>query len=243
MGKDRLPPIPPRDPENTPEQTTDRREEAKNKAVERRREAAPNLKEKPLLLTTVFDGYGKVEYKDGKLVMAPKTSTLKRKSPNEFQETHGSLVVSNENYKQPFCVSFTMKTTKQLRENEPPNAWEVGWIVFGYKDDGSDNGKFNYIILKPDGLGVEVGRSLLNDEQEFLYTSEPNKDQFPINKDYNVVMNIQNNVVTMTVNGKKYPPYDVLLKSSKNPITADGKIGFYTEDAAVEVSNIRMEKL
>ncbi len=241
MGNEKLPPIPPRDPEKTPYQTTDRREKAKGKAVERRKDVSPNLKEKPVSFTTVFDGYGKVEYKDGVLFMAPKVSTLKRNDPKEFQETHGALAVSNEIYKQPFQLSFTMKTTKQLRQNEPPNNWEVGWFVFGYKDTGADKGKFKYMIFKPKGL--ELGESLLNDAQEFLYVSETDRDLFPIGKEYKVEVRVEDNIVTITVNGKQYPSYKMFASGAKDHLTADGKFGFYTEDAAIEVFGIGGKQL
>ncbi len=180
--------------------------------------------------TMMWDGYGSVTWDETlkQLYMSPKVSTKKA-------ETHSALVVSNASYKQPFQLSYTMKTTKQLRENDEPNAWEVGWTVFGYKDDG----KFKYLILKPNGL--ELGESLLNDLQEFLYTSDAT--QFPINTDYNVVMKVENNVITFSVNGKQYAPYTMFGTGAKDNLTADGKIGFYTEDAAVQVSNIKMEQL
>ncbi|PIZ75758.1 hypothetical protein COY05_03260 [Candidatus Peregrinibacteria bacterium CG_4_10_14_0_2_um_filter_38_24] len=113
--------------------------------------------------------------------------------------------------------------------------------MFGYKDSGEDKGKFNYIMLKPNGFGIEVGRSLLNDDQEFLYTSEYAKDYFPINEAFDIVMKVKDDIVAMTVNGKTYPPYNILPKNSKNKLTADGKIGFYSEDVAVEVSNIKVD--
>jgi len=244
MGNEQLPPskrLPPRDPEKTPEQIPDVREEVKNEAKERRKDTAPNLKENPSPWETVFDGYGKVEYKNGVITMEPKTSTIKRKDPKEFQETHAALVVSKEKFKQPFQISCTMKTLKQLRQNEPANNWEVGWLVFGYKDNGPDKGKFKYLILKPEGL--EVGESLLNDAQEFLYRKETDQDRFPINKDYNVNLRVENNAVTITVNGKKYPPYKMFSGEGNDHLDADGKVGFYPEDSKIEIRDIKVEQL
>ncbi len=181
--------------------------------------------------TTIFDGYGSVTWNSAlqQLNMAPQAAT-------QPSETHASLVVSSQTLKQPFQLSYTMKTIQQLRTGSTPNPWETGWILFGYKPDG----KFKYIVLKPQGYGVEMGESLLNNAQDFLYTSTFNQDIFPVNDTYNVVLNVKNNVVTMTVNGKQYVSYAM---SGNDQLTADGQYGFYTEDANVQVSNIVAQQL
>jgi|GEM_PF-6589762 len=237
---DRLPSRPPEGFKEKVSKIPAKREKSKNKAVKLRKSA--EVGEKPIPWgAVVFDGYGKVSWndKEKKLTMAPMASVTKRENKDVPQETHGALVLSNESYNQPFQLSYTMKTTKQLRQNEPPNDWEVGWAVFGAKADG----KFKYTVLKPNGSGLEIGESLLNDAQEFLYTSEQGKDQFPINKDYNVVMRVENNVVSLSVNGKQYPPYNMSADGAKDHLTPDGKFGFYTEDAEVQVSNVKMVQL
>ncbi len=181
--------------------------------------------------TTIYNGYGTVNWDATlqQLTMSPKPAT-------QPTETHAALVVSKSSYHQPFQLSYTMKTTQQLRVGSAPNPWEVGWGVFGYKDDG----KFKYLILKPNGYGLELGESLLNDKQNFLYTSAFNQDFFPINNNYNVVINVKNNTITITINGKQYTRY---LMTVKDTLTADGRYGFYTEDATVQVSNIKMQQL
>ncbi len=178
--------------------------------------------------TTIFDGYGSVTWNPATqmLAMAPMAST-------QPGETHSALTVSNVSVHQPFQLNYTMKTVSQLRTGSAPNAWEVGWLVFGYKDTGA----FKYIILKPAGYGVEMGESLLNNKQDFLYTSNFGQDMFPINTNYNVTLDVANNVITMTINGKKTMQYTM---SAKDVLTADGKYGFYTEDASIQVSNISM---
>lgn len=179
----------------------------------------------------VYNGYGTVTWDNvrNQLKMSPKAAT-------QPGETHAALVVSNTTYTQPFQLSYIMNTTKQLRTGSTPNPWEMGWAVFGYKPDG----KFKYLILKPNGYGLELGESLLSDVQNFLYTSVFGKDMFAVNKDYNVVIKVQENIVTITINGKQYVQYAM---SGKDVLTADGKLGFYTEDASVKVSNIKMSQL
>ncbi len=109
----------------------------------------------------------------------------------------------------------------------------MGWFVFGYKPDG----KFKYILLKPNGYGIEFGESLLNNAQNFLYTSPFNKDFFPAGQTYAVDVNVQGKILTLTISGIKYLSYTL---SSKDQLTLDGKIGFYSEDANVQISNVRV---
>jgi len=183
--------------------------------------------------TAVWDGYGKVTWDPdlNQLRMIPQVAT-------QPKETHSCLVVSNQAYSQPYQFSFTMKTIKQLRENSPPNPWEVGWAVFGYKNTGADAGKFKYAIFKPNGL--EIGESLLNDIQNDLFTSVVGQTDFPINTDYNVVISVANNVVTVTVNGAEIKKYTM---DSADVLTADGLVGVYNEDSEVVVSNFKAEQL
>lgn len=180
----------------------------------------------PLSWQTIYNGYGTVSWNSTNtvLTMSPKTAT-------QAAETHAALVVSNESLTQPYEVTYTMKTNKQLRTGSTPNAWEVAWGLFGYKTDG----KFKYFILKPNGF--ELGESLLNLAQNFLYTSSTT---FPINTAYNVDTIVANNIVTIKVNGTTYLQYTM---SSKDQLTADGKIGLYTEDANVTFSNIVAKQL
>jgi hypothetical protein len=142
-------------------------------------------------------------------------------------------LLSKTSLKPPYRVQFNLTTLAQLRQNSAPNPWEVGWFVFGYKPDG----KFKYILLKPNGYGIEFGESLLNNAQNFLYTSPFNKDFFPAGQTYAVDVNVQGKILTLTISGIKYLSYTL---SSKDQLTLDGKIGFYSEDANVQISNVRV---
>lgn len=179
--------------------------------------------------TVVYDGYGSVSQTRNSVTMIPKAAT-------QPGETHAALVVSKQSVRQPFQLSYTMKTAQQLRTGSTPNPWEVGWVMFGYKKTGA----FKYLVLKPDGYGLELGESLLHDNQNFLYTSVIGQDQFPVNTDNDVVIRVKKNVVTVTVNGKKHLQYTM---SKKDALSADGQYGFYTEDASVQVTNIKMQQL
>ncbi|MCX6781177.1 MAG: hypothetical protein NT003_03645 [Candidatus Magasanikbacteria bacterium] len=181
--------------------------------------------------TTIFDGYGSVKWS-----ASAHTLTMTPKAATQPSETHAALAVSGRVVHQPFQLSYTMKTVKQLRTGSAPNPWEVGWVIFGYKDTG----EFKYLILKPKGYGLELGESLLLNKQNFLHTSTLGQYNFPVNANYNVVLRAQKNVITVSVNGKKYLQYTM---SAKDTLPVDGKYGFYTEDASVKISNIKMQQL
>jgi hypothetical protein len=174
----------------------------------------------------LWNGYGSITWANNTLTLIPKVST-------QPSETHSAFVVSIPSLKPPYRVQFNLTTVAQLRQNSAPNPWEVGWFVFAYKPDG----KFKYLLLKPNGYGLELGESLLNDAQNFLYTSPLNKDFFLIGQTYAVDMNVQSKSIAITINGIKYLTYYL---SANDKLTLDGKIGFYTEDANVQINNIRV---
>ncbi|KKW36860.1 MAG: hypothetical protein UY81_C0011G0015 [Candidatus Giovannonibacteria bacterium GW2011_GWA2_53_7] len=172
---------------------------------------------------TIYDGYGFVE-------LGP-TLTLSPKASTQPSETHASLVTSKTAYRGNYEARFTMTTTAQLRTGSSPNPWETGWFVFGYKPDQT----FKYLILKPEGYGIELGESLSNDRQNFLWTSPVGVDSFPIARSYDVLVRVRNGVITLLVDGAERLSYHV---SSRDLLSTDGKIGFYTEDARVKIENV-----
>lgn len=180
----------------------------------------------------VWDGYGKVGWnpKLQELVMIPK-------APVGPSEEHSTLVVSNQVFKQPFRMSFTMNTMAQLRIGAEPNQWEVGWAVFGYQE----NGKFKYVTLKTNGL--EIGESLLNDAQVFPYTAPFSPGIYPIGFEYSQVIEVRDNIISITVDGEKIKEYTMFTPGSADTLNPEGRVGFYSEDAAVKVSNIVLEQL
>lgn len=174
----------------------------------------------------VWNGFGSTSWSNTTLTLLPK-------APTQPSESHSALVVSKTSLKPPYRVQFNLTTVSQLRQNSPPNPWEVGWFVFGYKQDG----KFKYILLKPNGYGLELGESLLNDAQNFLYTSPFNRDFFPVGQTYAMDMEVKKQTITLTINGIRYLTYTL---STKDQLTLDGKIGFYSENAKVVIDNVRV---
>jgi hypothetical protein len=68
-------------------------------------------------------------------------------------------------------------------------------------------------------------------------TSPLKKDFFFIGQTYAVDMNVQSKSIAITINGIKYLTYSL---SANDKLTLDGKIGFYSEDANVQINNIRV---
>ena len=92
--------------------------------------------------STAYDGYGEVVYNGEKgVLMQPKTSTTS-------SETHAALVLTNLSNFTSFKLTCMANTIKQLRENSPPNAWEVFWLFFNYVPTSENEKNTNYFILK-----------------------------------------------------------------------------------------------
>lgn len=182
-----------------------------------------------VFFSEIWNGGGYTSWSNGIETLSPAVAT----SPSE---THSAFALDNTVLKQPYRVTFTLNTLSQLRTGSPPNPWEVGWFVFGYKPDG----KFKYLILKPDGYGIELGESLLNNAQNFLWTSSFGQSSFAVGQPHNVSVTVQNNTITIVVDGKTYLTYK---KSLKDVLDFNGRIGFYSEDALVQASNIKVTQL
>lgn len=95
----------------------------------------------------VSNGYGETTIEtDGTRVLRQKP-----KASVKLDETHASLVLSNKTLSEPFELSLRMKTVAQLR-TPTPNAWEVAWVIWHYRDEGH----FYYFTPKPNGW--ELGK-------------------------------------------------------------------------------------
>lgn len=190
---------------------------------------APTPTQLPTLsFDTIYNGYGFVNL-GSILTLSPKAST-------QPYETHAALVTSKETFYGNYEARFTITTESQLRTNTSPNPWETGWFVFGYKPDAT----FKYLILKPNGYGIELGESLGNDRQNFLWTSAVGADSFPIGRSYDVRVRVENRVVSLFVDGVQRLSYPL---SSRDLLSTDGKVGFYSEDARVKIENVSIRQL
>lgn len=181
----------------------------------------------------VYDGMGSVQVDStsGTMMLAPKVSTA-------LYETHAALVVSEKALSGNYELVFNYETVEQLRENFEPNPWEMGWLVWGYRDvinvAGEPDQTFNYLILKPNGL--EFGEALTQDGQNFLWTSPYAHNVYVPGQTYQVKIRVAQNVLTVWIDGVKAFSYS---DTSSRTLSFDGKFGVYAEDASVRVNSIR----
>ncbi len=189
---------------------------------------------------TVFTGYGAVDVNPSEnyVWLEPAAATAE-------YDTHAALVVSEEQLTGNYEISVTMENIRQLRENTPPNPWEAPWFVFGYKDVINSNGDpdqtFTYLILKPDGYGLELGEALTYDDQTFLWTSTVGDESYDEGVEYDLVLRVEDGTITVTIDGdQKFVFAD---ENNEQTLTWDGKFGFYTEDAEVEFSDLYVTDL
>lgn len=170
-----------------------------------------------------YNGFGSVSVDGTNLNMSPKVSTQKT-------ETHSALALLTQTLSTPqkdFMLSFSAETVKQLRTGTPPNAWECFWLFFNYNFDANNKKQTNYIAFKLNGL--EIGTA--NDEvgQKFLYTDANHKAV--VGKKSSIILSKVSTALSLSIDG-----LEVVLPNLPGLYDVPGSIGFYTEDAQVQVS-------
>ena len=91
-----------------------------------------------------------------------------------LSQTHAALVTSNSVLTSDVNFRGTTRTVKQLRVNNPPNAWEVPWLIWNF----TDNTHFYYLVLKPGGWELGKADPAYPGAQRFLATGSEAK--FPV---------------------------------------------------------------
>ena len=174
--------------------------------------------------TTVFAGFGCVQVTSSGgqswLDESPEAAT----SPSEG---HSSLVVG-PSFSNPLTFSVNVDTVAQLRQNSPPNPWEVGWVIWHY----TDNTHFYYFIAKPNGWELGKEDPAYTGNQRFLATGS--SPTFPIGNSYNIrITETAQNTITVYVNNQQITTFT----DTQNPYIS-GRIGLYDEEAHVEFKNV-----
>jgi len=175
---------------------------------------------------SLWDGDGSMGVKqmhDGNnvLFLEPKPST-------ESTETRSALVLSALEYKD-FVLSLDVMTERQLRQNTPPNPWEVAWIIWRWQD----NTHFYYFNVAFDASEVgkyDGGQNPQN--QKFLVSTETLTAVVGQWMHWDIT--VRGDHITVEVDGTRI--FDFEDSSSFDT----GKLGLYTEDAAVVFDNIRI---
>jgi hypothetical protein len=98
-----------------------------------------------------------------------------------------------------FAMRVDMKTVDQLRENSPPNTWEVGWLFFRY----TDTFHYYWLLIKPNG--IELGKKDCDsctdpvDGQKFLVTKSTPK--MGLNTWSNIKVDMVDNHIKVFIDG------------------------------------------
>ena len=144
-------------------------------------------------------------------------------------ETHAALVTSSTTFTNDVNYRGTTRTVRQLRQNNSPNAWEVPWLVWNFKD----NTHFYYVVLKPGGWELGKEDPAYPGAQRFLASGS--NISFPVGSwnTFDITHNQASGAMTVTVNGALL----VSFTDKERPYTS-GKVGFYAEDAEVELDGV-----
>jgi GH18 family chitinase len=176
--------------------------------------------------TSAFGGYGCTD------VQTDGTRDWLQESPfvsTAAAQTHAALVLGPA-FAAPTVFSVQLLTSAQLRQNSPPNPWEVGWIVWDY----ADNSHFYYFQAKPNGWELGKEDPAYPGSQRFLATGTT--PVFPIGSWYIVRIVQTANVIAVYVNGRLLTTYtDTLTPYSS------GRIGLYAEDSTVRFENVAVD--
>jgi hypothetical protein len=152
------------------------------------------------------------------LVLSPQVSTR----PNE---THAALVLSNTIFSGDITFRGRVQTVKQLRTGSPPNPWECVWIVWNYQGN-----HFYYVALKTNGWEIGKYDRILKRQQKFLRTGTIT---FELGVWHEFEITQKENEITVRIDDVDIAAF----RDAVHPYTS-GKLGFYTEDAEVQIDDI-----
>ncbi len=174
-----------------------------------------------------YSGYGSTGVENSLFFLKPQVSTMP-------SETHAALVKSTGSFCN-FDLNFNINTLQQLRQNNLPNTWEVGWMIFRFTDD------FHYYWFVIKTNGIELGKKDCDtctdpvDGQQFLVTEDNPK--LILNSWSNWHISAIGNHIQIFADGKLLIDY---VDKSMSPKLSKGNIGMYSEDAFVKYSNMHL---
>jgi hypothetical protein len=170
----------------------------------------------------VYDGYGEILIEDEQITLCPKIA-------ESANDTHAALVTSLLRVKD-FRIKIKATTVRQLRENTPPNDWEVFWIFFNYNPTKSGKKTTNYFLLKPNGY--ELGSAWGETSQCFIATGDI--ITLDIGEECTYEITKSENFVEIKIDGTEIFSGNI---NSDDIFDEYGYIGLYSEDAEVIVSS------
>jgi hypothetical protein len=141
-------------------------------------------------------------------------------------ETYSTLVTSKKTWRDQ-TFSFTMTTQAQLRTGGAPNPWEVGWVMFRFRDLAN----YYWFIMKTDGF--ELGKKQGSDKQIFLVTGD--LPHVTIGVPRRVQVRTQGARIRIAVDGT--PVVDF---TDPNALLEPGSVGLYEEDSRVRFESVSL---
>ena len=140
-------------------------------------------------------------------------------------ETHAALVLSNTSFSGDITFRGRVQTVRQLRVGSPPNPWECAWVVWNYH-----GGRFYYLALKPGGWEIGKHDKAFHDHQKFLRTGDT-PHEMGVWHDFEITQT--GNEIRVQLNGVEVAAFLDTVRPYKA-----GQIGFYTEDAEIQVDDV-----
>jgi len=156
---------------------------------------------------------------------------LSPQSADSKNVTHSALVVSTLEF-QNFTLSADVRTDQQLREHNPPNSWESGWIMWHWIDPTH----LYYIAMKTNGPEVGKYDGGTNPSSQIILKTK-SSPQAKVGEWNHIDLKVVGNHIVLLVD--KIKVFDFYDNSS----FSSGKIGLYCEDSRVSFDNIRVDPL
>jgi hypothetical protein len=180
----------------------------------------------------IYNGYGAAGVKDDGTGSGNKVFFMYPKTSTSTSQTEASLVVSKQVWSN-FDTSIDVKTVKQLRQNNPPNAWEAAWVFFRY----TDTFHFYAFVVKPNGIELEKKdcNSCTDSVQGQQYLVTATSPTLKIGSWSNWKISAVGNHIIITLDGNKVIDYVDQTMSSQ---LSSGAIAMYNEDASAQFDNV-----
>ena len=171
-------------------------------------------------IQTVAAPHGKV------LFMMPQASNVPNKS-----DTYAGLVISTQSDIQDFTLRAWIQTVAQLRQNANPNPSERAWVIWHHTFENGFH-RFYYFVAKPGGWELGKTDPAYGGGQRFLQdATTPN---FPLAQWNEIKVTQSGNTISVWADGQLIVDN---FKDVEHPYLS-GAVGFYSEDAHVQVDDI-----
>ena len=160
----------------------------------------------------------------GNASFGPGSISLSSAVPSAPAETHSALVTSKRTWSDS-TISVTTTTLSQLRTGNAPNPWEVGWVMFRFRDLAN----YYYFIVKTNGF--ELGKKQGSDAQIFLATGD--LPRLTVGQPRRVQLQVHGARIRVSVDGTQVVDF-----TDPNPLVGPGSVGLYEEDSQARFDSL-----